>query len=116
MHISISEENNNYHITLLPPVILQTTPPVKKTNIKLVLEAIGEYQKKAASVLYPNNLMIWFWASSVLPSKICPHSCLAYRQWSLAPDRHLKEPPCPIPKSSSCLGITQLSKTTGIEL
>src|SRR5271156_6625592 len=55
--------------------------------------------------IYPNNLKNWFSTASALPQNDCPCSCLASRQWSLAPDKNFEEPPGQIPNFSSCLGI-----------
>src|SRR5579862_1513813 len=55
--------------------------------------------------LYRNNLKNRFLTASASPQNFCPHSCLASRQWSFAPDKNFEEPPCQIPDSSSCFGI-----------
>src|SRR5271156_7171650 len=55
--------------------------------------------------IYPNNLKNWFSTASALPQNDCPCSCLASRQWSLAPDKNFEEPPGQIPNFSSFLGI-----------
>jgi hypothetical protein len=49
--------------------------------------------------LYRSNLKNRFLAASALPQNFRSHSCLASRQWSLAPNKNFEEPLCQIPDS-----------------
>jgi hypothetical protein len=55
--------------------------------------------------LYPRRLENWFLTASALPQNFYPHSRLASRQWSLAPDKSSEEPPCQIPNFRDALGM-----------
>src|SRR5271156_6409031 len=78
----------------MPPKILNRKSAQK--NLKI---------DRRIFTVYPNNLKNWFSTASALPQNDCPCSCLASRQWSLAPDKNFEEPPGQIPNFSSCLGI-----------
>jgi len=52
-------------------------------------------------------------AASGLPHNFDSHSRLASRQWSLAPIQNSGDPPCQIPDSSSCFGISEMNSNFG---
>ncbi len=55
--------------------------------------------------VYRNNLKDRFLAASAFPQNSHTHSCLASRQWSLAPHENFEEPSCQNPDSSGCFGM-----------
>jgi hypothetical protein len=70
------------------------------------LARLGKIGDREVVHLYPNNLKNRFLAASAFPHNFRSHSRLAYRQWSLAPNKNSEEPPCQNSDSSGCLGIS----------